>query len=67
MEELKGITYEEASKELEQILADLEDDKISVENLAAKVELASALLKFCSDRLRTTEEKVNEIVKELSL
>ena len=67
MEEIKGITYEEAAKELEVILSELEDDKISVDNLATKVERASKLLKYCSEKLSNTEKKVNEIVDKLGL
>jgi exodeoxyribonuclease VII small subunit len=67
MEDIKGITYEKASKELEDILSELEDDQISVDNLATKVERASKLLKFCSEKLSSTEKKVNEIVDKLGL
>ena len=67
MEETSKISYEAAAEELEQILSALEGDEISVDDLAKKVERASVLLKLCSDRLRNTEVKVNDIIKKLNL
>lgn len=67
MERIEGLSYEDASKELEEILEEMEDDKISVDKLAEKVERASLLLKYCSEKLRSTEEKVNDIVEKLGL
>jgi len=67
MAETKDLTYEKAAKELESILAELEDDTISVDDLANKVERASILLKFCSGKLTDTEKKINEIVDDLGL
>ena len=64
---MENLTYESAAKELEGILENLKSDTITIDALAAKVERASVLLKFCSEKLRTTEGKVNEIIEKLSL
>ena len=64
---MEGLTYESAAKELEEILAQLKDDKVSIDDLAVKVERASVLLKFCNEKLRNTESKVNEIIEKLGL
>lgn len=64
---MEGLTYESAAKELEEILAQLKDDKVSIDDLAIKVERASVLLKFCNEKLRNTESKVNEIIEKLGL
>ncbi|MFT4678422.1 MAG: exodeoxyribonuclease VII small subunit [Flavobacteriales bacterium] len=61
------ITYEAAALELEEILGQLENDEISVDVLAEKVERASVLLKMCSERLRSTEKRVDEIIENLGL
>ncbi|MBS5908915.1 MULTISPECIES: exodeoxyribonuclease VII small subunit [Dysgonomonas] len=61
------ISYEQASKELEQILSELKSDNISIDKLAEKVERASKLAVFCNEKLRTTESKVSEIIKRLGL
>ncbi len=60
-------TYESAAKELDQILKDLENDQISIDVLAERVDKAGQLLIFCSDKLRTTENKVGEIIKRINL
>lgn len=64
---MENLNYESAAKELEQILEELKSDTITIDKLAEKVERASVLLKFCSEKLRTTESKVNEVIQKLGL
>jgi exodeoxyribonuclease VII small subunit len=64
---MEELTYELAAKELEDILTELKGDKISIDKLADKVERAAKLASFCSQKLKSTEDKVNEIVKKLGL
>lgn len=64
---MDDITYEKAAAELEQILQELKEDKVTIDNLATKVERASGLIKTCSDKLRNTEDKVNGIIDKLGL
>jgi exodeoxyribonuclease VII small subunit len=61
------MTYEKAYEELEAIMQDLQEDKISVDELTAKVKRAAELITFCNDMLRSTEAEVNKIVKKLGL
>ena len=61
-EELK---YTEAFEELQQIVSDLEDGEISVDELSVKIKRASELIKLCKQKLVSTEEDVNQILKEL--
>lgn len=60
-------TYEQAAQELDQILAELKTDKISIDKLADKIERAAKLASFCSQKLRTTEGKIKEIIEKLGL
>jgi exodeoxyribonuclease VII small subunit len=64
---MEDLTYEQAAQELDQILAELKTDKISIDKLAEKVERAAKLASFCSQKLRTTEVKINEIIEKLGL
>ena len=48
-------TYEAAFAELQAILRDLQDDTVSVDDLAVKVARAGVLIQFCRERLRTAE------------
>ncbi len=61
----KDIKYTEAFDELKQIVADIEDGEISVDELSIKVKRASELIKLCKAKLTSTEEDVNQILKEL--
>lgn len=63
----KPTTYEKAYEELEKIMTDLQEDKISVDDLTVKVKRAAELITFCNSMLRATEEEVTKIVKKLGL
>ncbi|MES2588028.1 MAG: exodeoxyribonuclease VII small subunit [Bacteroidota bacterium] len=57
--------YTEAFEELQQIVEEIETGEISVDELSLKVKRAAALLKICKEKLSSTEEDVNQILKEL--
>jgi exodeoxyribonuclease VII small subunit len=59
------ITYTAAFEELQQIVRDMEDGEITVDELAIKVKRAAELIKVCKNKLTSTEEDVNLILKEL--
>ncbi len=61
----KEQTYSDAFAELQQIVADIEDGEISVDELSQKVKRASELIAICKKKLTSTEEDVNQILKEL--
>lgn len=58
--------YTEAFEELRQIVAEIEDGNISIDQLSDKVKRASLLIKICKAKLSSTEEDVNQILKELA-
>ncbi len=65
-EEITNIgTYEEAFTELQQIVNEMENGEISVDALSIKVKRAAILIQFCKQKLNSTEEDVNAILKEL--
>jgi exodeoxyribonuclease VII small subunit len=61
----KKISYTEAMKELEEIVAEIEQGEITVDTLSEKVKRASELIKVCKAKLTATEEDVNKILEEL--
>lgn len=61
----KEITYTEAFEELQLIVQDIEEGGISVDELSVKVKRAAQLIKICKLKLTSTEEDVNQILKEL--
>lgn len=59
------INYQKAFNELQEIANQIEDGEISVDELSKKVKRASELISLCKKKLTSTEEDVNEILKEL--
>jgi len=59
------ITYEEAFTELKKIASEIESETVSVDVLAQKVKRASELITFCQNKLRSTEQEVNNIIKQM--
>jgi len=57
--------YSEAFEELQQIVSEIEEGEISIDELSQKVKRAALLIKICKDKLTSTEEDVNKILKEL--
>jgi exodeoxyribonuclease VII small subunit len=57
--------YEEAYKELESIVNQIEDGEIGIDELSEKIKRASHLLKFCKSKLISTQQDVEKILDEL--
>lgn len=61
------LDYSTALGELEEILADLDDERLNVDLLASKVERASTLITFCRSRITAARTQVSQIVADLDL
>lgn len=59
------ITYTAAFEELQLIVQEIEEGGITVDELSIKVKRAAQLIKICKSKLTSTEEDVNQILKEL--
>ena len=59
------ITYTAAFEELQLIVQEIEEGGLSVDELSIKVKRAAQLIKICKSKLTSTEEDVNQILKEL--
>ena len=57
----KQSTYDDAIKELHTIMEQLQNNEIPMDELAAKVKRAAALIKYCQEKLRTTEEDIQTL------
>lgn len=57
--------YTEAYQELQNIVSEIEGGEISVDELSGKVKRAALLIKICRQKLSSTEEEVNQILREL--
>ncbi|MFT4683193.1 MAG: exodeoxyribonuclease VII small subunit [Flavobacteriales bacterium] len=65
MAKKENLTYEAAFAELNTIVGELEDAEVSVDKLAEKMKRASELITYCSDKLRSTEDAVNKIIRDM--
>ena len=59
------ITYEQAYEELEAIARDIENESISVDELAVKVKRAAELITICEVKLKSAETEVNNIINQI--
>ena len=57
------LTYEAAYAELQEIVTALENETISVDELALKVKRATQLVEFCQGKLKSTEAELDKIIK----
>jgi exodeoxyribonuclease VII small subunit len=60
------VGYAAAQAELESILAEIEDDAVDVDVLAARVRRAAELIRICKDRITAARAEVGQIVAELA-
>jgi len=60
----KVIKYSEAAEELDNILSELESERVDVDDVAIKVKKAIELIRLCRERIEKTELEVTKIVKE---
>jgi len=61
----KNQSYEQAIKELEAIVNEIENEEISVDELSVKVKRASQLIVLCKTKLTKTEEEVSKVLEEM--
>ncbi len=57
--------YTQAFEELQQIVTEIEEGHISVDALSEKVKRAAFLIRICKEKLTSTEQDVNDILKGL--
>lgn len=57
--------FTEAIRDLEAILARIEDDSLDIDRLAAELERAAVLLELCRGKIRKAELEVAEVVQKL--
>ena len=63
---MADIKYNEAIAEIENILRQIENEDLDVDDLSEKVKRAYFLLKFCKEKLHSTEQDIEKIMKDFS-
>lgn len=62
----KDLTYSEALRQLEDIVRKMQAPDCDIDLLADYTSKALRLLKFCKEKLHTTDEEVQKCLEELS-
>jgi len=57
--------YRQAIREIETILAGIENQDLDVDDLAEKLKRVNELIRICKKKLLTAEKEVEKILKEM--
>ena len=58
----KQIKYEEAVRQLEDIVAKMENDELDIDSLTEQLKTAQQLIKQCKDKLTKTEGEIKKVL-----
>lgn len=58
----KKIKYEDAVRELQEIVQKMENDEFDVDELVAQLKRAQQLIKLCRDRLTKTDGEIKKLL-----
>lgn len=58
----KNMKYEDAVRELEQIVRQMENDELDIDSLGEQLKRAQELIKFCKNRLTKTDGEIKKIL-----
>ena len=61
----QSLNYKDALNELSEIAAAIENESISVDELATKVKRAAELIDFCQTKLKNTDAEVKKILAQM--
>lgn len=60
----KGRSFEKALARLEEIVAEMEGGKLSLEKMVASFEEGTGLVKYCTQKLNEVERKIEILAKK---
>ena len=58
----KELNYEEAVKQLEDIVAKMENDELDIDQLSGQLKVAQRLIKQCKDKLTKADAEIKKIL-----
>ena len=58
----KKTSYEEAIRQLEEIVRKMENDQLDLDQMSEQLKTAQHLIKLCQDKLTETEENIKNIL-----
>ena len=60
----ENMKYEEAIKELETIVSQIEKNELDIDQLTERLKVAQELIKQCRDKLYKTDEEIKAMLEE---
>lgn len=60
-EQTEEPSYQSAWTELQKIVNDLQGGSVGIDELSSKIDRAAELVRFCRERLRSTEDAVGRL------
>lgn len=60
---MKEFKYEDAVRQLEEIVAKMESDELDVDSLSLQLKTAQKLIKLCKDKLAKTDEDIKKTLE----
>ena len=60
---MKELKYEDAVRQLEEIVAKMESDELDVDSLLLQLKTAQKLIKLCKDKLAKTDEEIKKTLE----
>jgi exodeoxyribonuclease VII small subunit len=58
------LTYQAAYQELEAIISEIQNDTLSLDEMAESIRKAKMLIKLCQEKLRNVEIEIHDIFDE---
>jgi exodeoxyribonuclease VII small subunit len=55
-------TYASSMEELQNIISEIQTEKVGMDDLTEKVKRAAELIQFCKEKLRKTETELGEVL-----
>ena len=62
--EKKEMKYEEALRQLEDIVERMENDELDIDQLSDQLKKAKKLVKLCKDKLTKTDAEIRKLLSE---
>lgn len=62
--EKKEMKYEEALRQLEDIVEKMENDELDIDQLSDQLRKAKKLVKLCKDKLTKTDAEIRKLLSE---
>ena len=61
----KEMKYEEAVRQLEEIVAKMESNELDVDSLSQQLKTAQKLIKLCKDKLSRADSDIKKILQDM--